>query len=143
MRRDFIPVEKIEAMASAAARCLDPELFEKGRQHYRKGRVEYARVFGPRIYAQVSDIIDGKKYIVQLHIDSFPLSTCTCARKHLCEHIAAVLIHHCGDGLQPDTVSPGFDVPALEFASPPGINCRNKKELSRYSNSGGAGGALV
>lgn len=119
MRRDFIPVEKIEAMASAAARCLDPELFEKGRQHYRKGRVEYARVFGPRIYAQVSDIIDGKKYIVQLHIDSFPLSTCTCARKHLCEHIAAVLIHHCGDGLQPDTVSPGFDVPALEFASPP------------------------
>jgi uncharacterized Zn finger protein len=72
MRRDFIPVEKIEAMASAAARCLDPELFEKGRQHYRKGRVEYARVFGPRIYAQVSDIIDGKKYIVQLHIASFP-----------------------------------------------------------------------
>lgn len=117
MRRDFIPVEKIEAMASEAARCLDPELLEKGKQYCRKGCVEYARVFGPRIYAQVGDVNDGKKYIVQLHIDSFPLSTCTCARKHLCEHIAAVLIHHYGDGLQPDTVLPGFDVPALELVS--------------------------
>ncbi len=116
MHRDFIPQEKIEAMAAEAARCLDPELLEKGKQYCRKGRVEYARVFGPMIYAQVSD---GKKYIVQLHIDNFSRSTCTCARKQLCEHIAAVFFHHYGDGPQPDIVSSGADVPILDLSYPP------------------------
>ncbi|HPU36235.1 MAG TPA: SWIM zinc finger family protein [Bacillota bacterium] len=116
MHRDFIPHEKIEAMAAEAARCLDPELLERGKQYCRDGRVEYTRVFGPMIYAQVND---GKKYIVQLQIDNFSRSTCTCARKQLCEHIAAVFFYHYNDGPQLDNVSSGVDVPILDLRHPP------------------------
>lgn len=129
MGRDIIFDEKTRAMAAGVTRLLDPELLEKGKEHCRQGRVEYARLFGPRIYAQVKDIGDGKKYVVQFHIDNFPLSTCTCAGKQLCEHIAAVFFHHYGDMPAPDGIYPGAGAPARGLTSPAKQVVQTKKAL--------------
>jgi hypothetical protein len=81
--------DKILNMATEADRCLEPDTFEKGRALYDRNRVKWIKVFGPRIYSTVND---GKMHTVTIHIDNFPQSTCTCAKKRLCEHIAAVFM---------------------------------------------------
>ncbi|HBC94425.1 MAG TPA: hypothetical protein DCZ10_16375 [Pelotomaculum sp.] len=88
---DQIPNEKMLIMAAEATRCMDPESYEKGRSLYERNRIKWVKIFGPRVYAAVDD---GKMYTVTIHIDNFSQSSCTCAKKRLCEHIAAVFIHY-------------------------------------------------
>lgn len=90
MYKDQISSEKLSIMAAEADRCMGPESYEKGRALYERNRVKWIKIFGPRIYSMVDD---GKMYTVTIHIDNFPQSTCTCAKKSLCEHIAAVFTH--------------------------------------------------
>jgi hypothetical protein len=73
-----------------ANRCLDPVIYQKGWEYYQQGRVKWVKEFGPRIYSTVSD---DKMYTVTLHVDNFSQSKCTCVKKQLCEHIAAVFFH--------------------------------------------------
>jgi len=91
MYKEQISNDKILIMAAEATRCMAPESYEKGRTLYERDRVKWVKIFGPRIYSAVDD---GKMYTVTIHIDAFSQSTCTCAKKHLCEHIAAVFIHY-------------------------------------------------
>ena len=91
MDKDQISGENLSTMAAEVARCMDPKLYEKGKDCYNHDRVKWTKLFGPRIYATVSD---GKMHTVTIHIDNFSQSTCTCVKKHLCEHIAAVFFHY-------------------------------------------------
>lgn len=91
MYRSQVSNDKILNMAAEADRCLEPDTFEKGRELYDRNRVKWTKVFGPRIYSTVDD---GKTLTVTIHIDNFSQSTCTCAKKRLCEHIAAVFMYY-------------------------------------------------
>ncbi|MBP7331467.1 MAG: hypothetical protein BWY65_00577 [Firmicutes bacterium ADurb.Bin373] len=91
MFKEYISDENMIDMAAEVARSMDPELYELGKNHYYCGRVEWTKLFGPRIYSVVDD---GKKNTVILHIDDFSKSTCACVKKHFCEHIAAVFLHY-------------------------------------------------
>ncbi len=91
MLKEYISDENMINMAAEVARSMDPELYEKGKEHYNCGRVEWTKLFGPRIYSVVDD---GKKNTVIIHIDNFSNSTCACVKKHFCEHIAAVFLHY-------------------------------------------------
>ena len=91
MFKEYISDENMIDMAAEVARSMDPELYELGKNHYDCGRVEWTKLFGPRIYSVVDD---GKKNTVILHIDDFSKSTCACVKKHFCEHIAAVFLHY-------------------------------------------------
>lgn len=103
MYKDQISDRILSTMAAEAARCIDTELFEKGKDYYYHDRVKMAKVFGARIYAAVSD---GKMHTVTIHIDNFSKSTCTCEKKHLCEHIAAVFFHYYEPGQMSNNVLP-------------------------------------
>jgi len=91
MHKQNIPEEKLVNMAAAAAGLLPPEIYNKGKDHYHNGRVKFAKEFGPRIYATVSD---GKMYTVTININDFSQSACTCLQRHACEHIAAVFLYY-------------------------------------------------
>lgn len=91
MFKEHISDENMINMAAAVARSMDPETYEKGRGYYKSGLVQWVKLFGPRAYSVVDD---GKKYTVIIHIDNFANSACSCARKHFCEHIAAVFLHY-------------------------------------------------
>lgn len=91
MYKDQISKEKLSIMAAEADRCLELESYEKGRILHDRDRVKWIKIFGPRIYSAVDD---GKMYTVTIHIDNFSHSTCTCAKKRLCEHIAAVFLYY-------------------------------------------------
>ncbi|NLI13122.1 SWIM zinc finger family protein [Pelotomaculum propionicicum] len=91
MFKEYISDENMINMAAEVARSMDPELYEKGKNYYNCGRVDWAKLFGPRIYSVVDD---GKKNTVIIHINDFSKSTCTCVKKHFCEHIAAVFLHY-------------------------------------------------
>ncbi|MHB8986249.1 MAG: SWIM zinc finger family protein [Eubacteriales bacterium] len=101
MYKDKISDESFISMAAQAADCMDPELYEKGREFSR--RVTWAKSYGQRIYSAVSD---GKIHTVILHIDDFAKSTCTCGKKPLCEHIAAVFFHYYDPWLQLNGIQP-------------------------------------
>ncbi len=92
MFKDKITDESIESMAAQAVVCIDPELYEKGRDYFQRKRITWTKSFGPRIYSAVND---GKTHTVIIHLDDFKKSTCTCEKKQLCEHIAAVFFHYC------------------------------------------------
>lgn len=91
MDKELISNEKMLIMAGEATRCMDPETYGKGRALYDRNRVKWVKIFGPRIYSVVDD---GRMYTVTIYIDDFSQSTCTCTKKHLCEHVAAVFIHY-------------------------------------------------
>lgn len=91
MYKDQISKDKVLIMAAEATRCMEQESYEKGRALYDRDRVKWVKIFGPRIYSTVDD---GKMYTVTIHIDNFSQSTCTCPKKRLCEHIAAVFMHY-------------------------------------------------
>lgn len=92
---------KMKAMAAEAARCLEPETYEKGKSLYNQGLVKWSKVFGPKIYAAVDD---RKTYTVTININDFPQSTCTCAKKRLCEHIAALYCYYCDPRLRSEVL---------------------------------------
>lgn len=126
MDKDQISDENLSTMAAEAARCMDPELYEKGKDHYHHDRVKWVKVFGPRIYAAVSD---GKMHTVTIHIDNFCQSTCTCPTKQRCEHIAAVFVYYYGPGLNLNGILPKSDFTASKKASPKNSTVRVKNPV--------------
>lgn len=104
MYKDKISDESFISMAAQAAGCMDPELCEKGRKFSR--RVTWTKSYGQRIYSAVND---GKIHNVIIHIDDFAKSTCTCGKKPLCEHIAAVFFHYYDPWLQLKGTQPKKD----------------------------------
>lgn len=109
MFKEYISDENMINMAAEVARSMAPELYEKGKDYYNRGLVEWTKLFGPRIYSVVND---GRKYTVIIHIDNFSNSTCTCAKKHFCEHIAAVFLHYCEPWLTTNEILSKIDLTA-------------------------------
>lgn len=108
MFKEYISDENMINMAAEAARSMDPELYELGKDYYNRGRVEWTKLFGPRIYSVVDD---GKKNTVIIHIDNFSKSTCACVKKHFCEHIAAVFLHYYEPWLMEKESLPNINLP--------------------------------
>lgn len=91
MFKEYISDEDMINMAAVVAMSIDAESYEKGKGYYDRGRVEWAKLFGPRIFSVVND---GKRNTVIIHLDDFSQSTCACVKRQFCEHIAAVFLHY-------------------------------------------------
>ncbi len=125
MYKDRISSEKLSIMADEATRCMAPEVYEKGKALYDRDRIKWVKIFGPRIYSTVDD---DKMYTVTVHIDNFSQSTCTCVKKRLCEHIAAVFIHYYGPRVMEFENSPKMNFSASKDAPPKNTNPNLKNQ---------------
>lgn len=125
MYKDQISDNKLITMAEEAAMRMDPELYEKGKDYHYQGRVKFSRVFGSIIYSTVND---SKMYTVQILMEDFPQSTCTCAKKHLCEHIAAAFFYYYEPWLRSNGIS-------YKMNFTPGSNPPSEKTPVKGKNS--------
>ena len=116
MYKDGILDETMLSMADEAARCIDPELFEKGRSFYHRKLVRWTKPYGSRIYSAVND---AEMHTVIIRTDDFSNSTCSCAKKHCCEHIAAVFFHYYEPWQSANRSSSKIKTPAGGKTSPP------------------------
>jgi hypothetical protein len=126
MFKEYISDENMINMAAEVARSMDQELYEKGKNYYNCGRVEWTKLFGLRIYSVVDD---GKKNTVIIHIDDFSKSTCACVRKHFCEHIAAVFLHYYEPWLMSNEILANIDLSAGKKTSTPKLPPRLNNQI--------------
>ena len=109
MFKEYISDQNMIDMADEISRSMDAESLEIGNDLYVRGRVEWAKLFGPRIYSVVDD---GEKNTVVIHTDNFANSICACAKRHLCEHIAAVFLHYYEQWLMSKKTQPVTNLPS-------------------------------
>ncbi|WP_379128347.1 SWIM zinc finger domain-containing protein [Paenibacillus sp. sgz500958] len=79
------------ALLQDAAYYFDDLTLKRGFQYYKQGRVLQFSMSAPPI---MEAVVEGReKYSVQLNLDAFSLSYCSCPVQGHCKHMAAVLLH--------------------------------------------------
>lgn len=109
MFKEYISDQNMIDMADEVSQSMDAESLEIGNDLYDRGRVEWTKLFGSRIYSVVDD---GKKNTVVIHTDDFANSICACAKRHFCEHIAAVFLHYYEQWLMSKKTQPVTSLPS-------------------------------
>lgn len=90
MLKDKISKEQVQELAGEVASALAPETIRRGWEYYRKGQV-YNVVVTPE---KVQATVQGKyRYLVNINLQDFSLSRCSCPVGVRCEHVAAAFLY--------------------------------------------------